>query len=71
MCQHEIKKCPRCERPFECKVGAIAQCQCFVIELSLEEKAFIEGRYNDCLCAGCLQELKNRYTFFREKYFFR
>ena len=69
MCKHEAKQCPRCANSFECKVGDIAHCQCYIIALSTEEKAFIEERYNDCLCSNCLQELKQRYVFFIEKYF--
>ena len=67
---HEEKVCERCSNKFECKPGDINHCQCNFIELTLEERCFIEERYNDCLCAGCLVQLKNRYTFFKEKYFF-
>jgi hypothetical protein len=69
MCKHEEKKCPRCSRSFECKPGDITQCQCYGISFSIEERAFIEERYEDCLCRKCLLELKHRYTFFTEKYF--
>ena len=68
MCMHEEKNCPRCGAGFECKQGAITACQCYGITFSDEEKAFIEERYNDCLCRNCLLELKNRYVFFKEKY---
>jgi Cysteine-rich CWC len=70
MCKHEEKHCPRCQASFECKSGDIAQCQCFGVSLTVEEKAFLEERYEDCLCRNCLLELKQRYTFFKEKYFF-
>ena len=70
MCKHEQKTCPRCEKPFECKVGDVTHCQCYGIQLTIEEKAFIEERYSDCLCRHCLLELKQRYTLFKEKYFF-
>jgi hypothetical protein len=60
MCKHEEKKCPRCEQPFECKVGDIAHCQCYGILFTPEEKAFIEQRYDECLCRNCLLELKIR-----------
>jgi len=70
MCKHEENICPRCEQAFECKVGDIANCQCFGISFTTEEKAFIEDRYNSCLCRKCLQELKQRYVFFKEKYFY-
>jgi len=68
MGMHEEKHCPRCGNRFECKAGAITACQCYGIVLSDEERAFIEERYNDCLCRNCLLELKNRYIFFKEKY---
>jgi hypothetical protein len=69
MCKHEEKKCPRCQTPIECKVGDITHCQCFGISFTVEEKKFIEERYTDCLCRNCLQELKQRDTLFKEKFF--
>ncbi|HEY8387566.1 MAG TPA: cysteine-rich CWC family protein [Parasegetibacter sp.] len=68
MPKHEPKKCPRCLEEFQCKVGDIANCECTTVNLSSEEKAFVEDRYNDCLCINCLKDLKQRYVFFREKY---
>lgn len=65
---HEIKTCPRCQQPFECKLGDISHCQCSGIQLSHEERSFIEQRYHDCLCRNCLEALKNKYTLFKEKY---
>ena len=70
MPSHEVKSCPRCGKAFECKAGDITQCQCYGIQLSPEERAFIEERYKDCLCADCLLQLKNRYMLFKEKYLF-
>lgn len=64
-----MKICPRCNTTFECKTGNITVCQCNGIILSTEERAFIEMRYADCLCAKCLLQLKDRYVFFKEKYF--
>jgi hypothetical protein len=69
MCKHEEKKCPRCQQPFECRVGDISHCQCTGLSFTAEEKAFIEERYTDCLCRSCLIELKQRSTLFKEKYF--
>ena len=66
---HEQKNCPRCTKGFECKVGDICRCDCIGISLTLEEQAFIETRYQDCLCLACLKDLKNKYTLFKEKYF--
>lgn len=71
MCKHEEKECPRCGNGFECKVGNIGECQCAGVQLSIEERAFIETRYNDCLCISCLKELKNRYVFFKEKMYWK
>jgi len=59
MCRHEEKYCPRCNKAFECKPGNIAQCQCFGIFFSVEEKQAIEEKYTDCLCRSCLEEMKN------------
>jgi hypothetical protein len=71
MCQHETKSCPRCKQVFECKPGNITQCQCFGIQLTLEQKVYIEQRYNDCLCRDCLQYLQQELNLFKEKYFFK
>jgi nicotinate-nucleotide--dimethylbenzimidazole phosphoribosyltransferase len=62
MPQHEIKSCPRCNIVFECKVGSISLCQCSSITLSSEEQAFIDTKYQDCLCVNCLKDIKNKYT---------
>ena len=70
MPQHEFKTCLRCNNVFQCKAGDIAQCQCSNIRLSIEERAFIEERYKDCLCANCLLQLKSQYILFKEKYLF-
>jgi len=69
MSKHEKKQCPRCKKSFECKVGDIANCQCFGIAFTENEKAFIEERYHACLCRACLLELKQRDILFKEKYF--
>ena len=69
MCKHEEKRCPRCSAAFECKVGTIAQCQCSAIQLTVEESAFIQAKYEDCLCINCLHELQQKYPRFKEKYF--
>jgi len=71
MSQHETKNCARCKTAFECKPGNITQCQCFGIELSAEQRAYIEQRYNDCLCRDCLRWLSDELNLFKEKYIFR
>jgi hypothetical protein len=71
MSSHEIKNCPRCNREFECKPGNIAQCQCYGVNISVELKAYIEQRYNDCLCSNCLDSLSRELNFFKEKYIYR
>jgi Cysteine-rich CWC len=70
MCQHETKNCPRCDIPFECKPGNITHCQCYSIVFNPEEKAFIEQRYNDCLCKACLLQLKDQVELFKEKFIY-
>ncbi len=68
MPQHEIKNCPRCNGTFECKVGNISLCQCSNITLTIEQQAFIETKYQDCLCGNCLKDLTNKYMVFKEKF---
>lgn len=58
MACHETKTCPRCSRPFECKVGNIAECQCSRVALNYEQRTYVEAQYIDCLCAQCLQALR-------------
>lgn len=70
MAQHESKSCPRCRKAFECKPGNITQCQCYGVGLKIEQRAYIEGRYSDCLCKECLLWLSNELNLFTEKYIF-
>lgn len=67
MCKHEEKNCPRCNTSFECKTGDVIKCQCYGIELSVAEEAFIKSTYNNCLCNNCLVQLKSRYQLFIEQ----
>jgi Cysteine-rich CWC len=71
MCKHEEKLCPRCSIAFECKAGTIMQCQCSTIHLTVEESAFIQAKYEDCLCINCLHELQKKYEHFKTKYIFK
>jgi hypothetical protein len=71
MCQHEKKSCPRCSKKFECKPGSITQCQCYGVTLTDEQRAYVEQRYNDCLCRDCLQYLKGELNLLKEKYLFK
>lgn len=67
MCKHEQKNCPRCGIAFECRVGDITNCQCYRVELTVAEEAFIASHYDECLCRNCLLQLKQRYTLFVEQ----
>ena len=58
---HEEKHCPKCGKAFECKPGNITQCQCSGVQLTAEERSFIEKQYEDCLCIACLRLLKSEY----------
>jgi hypothetical protein len=71
MCTHENKTCPRCKKQFECKPGNISQCQCFGMKFTIEQKAYIEQRYSDCLCKECLATLQNDIELFKEKFIYR
>jgi len=71
MCLHETKNCQRCHAPFECKAGSVTQCQCFGITLPAEQRAYLEQRYNDCLCRNCLLQLNEEFELFKEKFIFQ
>ncbi|QCX54123.1 cysteine-rich CWC family protein [Elizabethkingia sp. JS20170427COW] len=59
--KYEEKNCPRCQAPFDCKVGSIMLCQCSDIQLNYEELNYIGSLYDDCLCLKCMKELKAEY----------
>jgi hypothetical protein len=71
MSSHEQKACPRCNKAFDCKPGNITECQCFGVKLNAEQKAYIEQRYNDCLCRDCLVALQNEVELFKERFIYR
>ena len=62
MSVHETKYCERCKEVFECKPGNITQCQCYGLILSDAAKQYIAGRYEDCLCPICLEEISSEFT---------
>jgi hypothetical protein len=61
MSSHEEKYCPRCNAVFECKVGSILQCQCITVTLDETERDFMKEKFDDCLCAGCMKEVRAEY----------
>lgn len=71
MCKHEEKQCPRCKEAFECKAGTIMQCQCSTIQLSLEERLYVESKFEDCLCINCLHAMQREYILFKEKHIYK
>ncbi|MGB4843431.1 MAG: cysteine-rich CWC family protein [Ferruginibacter sp.] len=71
MNKHEQKYCPRCSTVFECKPGSINQCQCSGIQLTVEERVYIESKYEDCLCINCLKALQQEYFIFKKKHIFK
>ena len=71
MCKHEDKHCPRCNIVFECKAGSIMICQCSTIQLSVEERAYVELKFEDCLCVDCLRVLQKEFVVFKEKHIYR
>jgi len=59
--KHEIITCERCGLTVECRANASIKCQCSAVNLSIEEMQYINERYDACLCAACLNELKSEY----------
>ncbi len=60
--KHELKYCPRCNSTFECKVGSVVLCQCSAVKLNQEERDYINNKYEDCLCAACIESLRSEYN---------
>ncbi|CAN5605157.1 hypothetical protein BH11BAC2_BH11BAC2_11990 [soil metagenome] len=56
-----MKICEMCKNMFNCTTENITSCQCSAVQISLEESNFIKEKYSDCLCLGCLKELKVDY----------
>jgi multiple antibiotic resistance protein len=52
------------------KPGNITQCHCYGIEFTTDLRAFIEQRFNDCLCRDCLNGF-SRYPIFSKKIFLK
>lgn len=60
--KHETGCCPRCDTEFECKAGSVLLCQCQAVCLSPEQADYISAQFDGCLCAACLQVLRNEYN---------
>lgn len=61
MIKHEIKYCPRCKHTFECKLGSILLCQCTTVTLNEKERDYMREKFDDCLCADCMKEVRAEY----------
>jgi hypothetical protein len=59
--KHEHIACPRCQRPFECRVGSINLCQCKTLTLTDDQQDYVSSLYQGCLCADCLLALRTEY----------
>lgn len=53
------KTCPRCGKPFICRVDDVANCDCRLVKLSDTQYEFIKANYSQCLCLTCLTEITN------------
>ena len=51
------KSCSRCGQQFTCRMDDITQCQCSVVKLTAEARAFMAASFSDCLCKNCLVEM--------------
>jgi len=50
-----IKNCERCGNSFECLANDIQNCACNKLELPKEYMAYLNQKYKNCLCLGCLK----------------
>ena len=62
MPKHEIKKCQHCHKEFKCKVDSVLLCQCQSVQLTQKQSAYIERKYDECLCIYCLKKIKEKTT---------
>jgi len=51
----EPEVCPRCGAEFTCSKSG--KCWCFSILVSETVRAFIDNKYESCLCPKCLNDL--------------
>lgn len=51
------KTCPRCGKPFICRVDEMDSCDCRLVKLSEAQYQFIKSNFTDCLCLTCLTEI--------------
>jgi len=61
MTKHEIIHCERCGKSIECKANSFTKCQCTTVQLNLNEVQYISENFDGCMCAKCLEELKEEY----------
>jgi hypothetical protein len=54
----EIKYCPRCAKAFQCHSAAVESCHCHKTALTAGQRDYISAKYQDCLCASCLEALR-------------
>lgn len=57
----EEKYCPRCNTAFECNAGSIHLCQCTTVELNEKERDYMCEKFDDCVCASCMKEVRAVY----------
>lgn len=59
MGKHETIYCPRCNAPFECRLGDVSRCQCSEVTLSEQTREYLNTTEYGCLCKKCLAELNH------------
>ena len=47
------KKCPRCNKEFECRHSADCWCSKYTLTDNIRE--FLKNNYENCLCENCLK----------------
>lgn len=55
----EIKSCRCCGNSFTCHAKNISECHCYRVDLSDETRAYMRRKYDDCLCAECIERIKD------------
>ncbi|MBL4799877.1 MAG: cysteine-rich CWC family protein [Oleispira sp.] len=55
--------CPRCHKGFTCNAADIKQCQCWGVELGVDDFSYLQQQgfsalQTGCLCRDCLLEIQ-------------
>jgi len=57
-----IKKCPKCNKEFNCRNDETFECHCIHVPVSEEAQRYLAENYKDCLCNSCLHVVADMFS---------